>query len=230
MIAHEIDAVVFDVLGTMVDEPGGIRRGIAGVVSPALARPADPQVLLERWQAHVEEQQRRILVGARAYASTDIVDMEAAQRVAAEAGTTTPGTATALVGAAQQLDPWPDSVSALDRIATRFPVIGLSNASRRALTRINAHARLRWHQALSAEDVRAYKPQPEVYQLAITTLGFPPERLLMVAAHAWDLRGAQAAGMRTAYVERPVGDPPASGDVFDLHAASLGELAERLGV
>ena len=30
-------------------------------------------------------------------------------------------------------------------------------------------------------------------------------RLLMVAAHAWDLRGAQAVGMRTAYVERPVG-------------------------
>ncbi len=48
----------------------------------------------------------------------------------------------------------------------------------------------------------------------------------MVAAHAWDLRGAQAVGMRTAYVRRPVGDPPVSTDSFDLHADGLDHLAE----
>lgn len=52
----------------------------------------------------------------------------------------------------------------------------------------------------------------------------------MVAAHAWDLRGAREAGLRTAYVARPVGDPPASSDRFDLHATGLAELADRLGV
>ena len=51
----------------------------------------------------------------------------------------------------------------------------------------------------------------------------------MVAAHAWDLRGAQAIGMRTAYVQRPVGDPPRPTDSFDVHTESLEELALTLG-
>lgn len=50
----------------------------------------------------------------------------------------------------------------------------------------------------------------------------------MVAAHAWDLRGAAAAGMRTAYVERPNGDPPSAEDSFDFTATSLAELADLL--
>jgi 2-haloacid dehalogenase len=50
----------------------------------------------------------------------------------------------------------------------------------------------------------------------------------MVAAHAWDLRGAQAVGMRTAYVARPADDPPAADDRFDLHAEGLDDLADQL--
>jgi 2-haloacid dehalogenase len=52
----------------------------------------------------------------------------------------------------------------------------------------------------------------------------------MVAAHAWDLRGAQEAGLRTAYVARPVGDPPLPSDRFDLHTEGLADLAGRLSV
>ena len=50
----------------------------------------------------------------------------------------------------------------------------------------------------------------------------------MVAAHAWDLRGAQAVGMRTAYVRRPVGDPPRDTDTFDWQFDNLHELASAL--
>lgn len=50
----------------------------------------------------------------------------------------------------------------------------------------------------------------------------------MVAAHAWDLRGAQAVGMRTAYVKRPVGDPPRETDTFNWRSNSLDELADAL--
>ena len=34
--------------------------------------------------------------------------------------------------------------------------------------------------------------------------------------------------MRTAYVERPVGDPPSAMDSFDMHAESLDDLAMSL--
>jgi 2-haloacid dehalogenase len=90
------------------------------------------------------------------------------------------------------------------------------------------HAGLRRHQALSAEAAPACKPAPEVYRLALDSAGCPPERVLMVAAHAWDLRGARAAGMRTAYVHRPVGDPPTGSDDFDGPFDELGELVGAL--
>ncbi|QVJ03251.1 haloacid dehalogenase type II [Nocardiopsis eucommiae] len=210
----------------MVDEPGGIGRGIRALLPGA----DDARVteLLRTWSGHVEERQRAILAGGLPYASSTELDHEAAARVAAEAGIDDEEAVLELAEAARRLDPWPDSVRALDRIASRYPVVGLSNASGPALTLISAHAGLRWHQALSAEVARAYKPHPDVYRLALTHAGLPPERLLMVAAHAWDLRGAQALGMRTAYVERPVGDPPGSTDSFDLTARSLDALAIQL--
>ncbi|WP_280262373.1 haloacid dehalogenase type II [Nocardia wallacei] len=223
---RDIEVVVFDVLGTMVDEPSGLRSGIREAVPTADQAFVDE--LLTVWQRHVELEQQRIAQGERRYAGTEIIDAEAAQRVAARAGLTDPAALDRLATAGQRLPAWDDSAAGLERIARHFPVLGLSNAGRTALPRLNAHAGLRWHQALSSETVRAYKPAPEIYRLAIDTAGCAPERTLMVAAHAWDLRGAQASGMRTAYVRRPVGDPPTSSDVFDWQFDSLGELVTQL--
>jgi 2-haloacid dehalogenase len=222
----DIDVIVFDILGTMVDEPGGIRRGLRALLPDV--DDARTSELLEVWRRHVDEQQREVLAGRRPYASSTVIDLESATRVAADADISDADAVRSLAASAQRLEPWPDAVPALDRIAARFPVIGLSNASHSALTRISAHAGLRWHQVLSAEDAHSYKPHPDVYRLAITNAGCSPDRLLMVAAHAWDLRGAQAVGMSTAYVERPVGDPPSATDSFDLHAKSLDDLAISL--
>lgn len=223
----EIDALVFDVLGTLLDEPAGIRTGIREL-DPSLS---DPEVerLLSLWQRHIDREQRRILDGVRPYLVSDALDLEAARVVADAAGVDDPAAVAALALAGRRLPPWGDTVAGLARLAERFPLIGLSNASRTALLELNAHAGLRWHQALSAKDARTYKPDPAVYQLAVTVSGRPPERLLMVAAHAWDLRGAQDLGLRTAYVARPVGDPPASSDGFDLYADDLTDLAGQLG-
>lgn len=223
---RDIEVVVFDVLGTLVDEPGGLRAAMREAM-PAFDDAAVEE-LLTVWQRHVECEQQRIAQGRRAYANTEIVDAEAAGRVADRAGLADPAAIARLATAGRRLPPWGDSVAGLRRLARHFPVLGLSNASRTALPRLNAHAGLRWHQALSAEAVSAYKPAPEVYRLAVDTAGCPPERVLMVAAHAWDLRGAQATGMRTAYVRRPVGDPPAGSDVFDGRFDGLEELVTAL--
>ena len=57
----------------------------------------------------------------------------------------------------------------------------------------------------------------------------------MVAAHIWDLAGARAAGLRTAFVERPLEKGP-SGQAdraedadADLVATSFTDLATQLG-
>ncbi|MET9788789.1 haloacid dehalogenase type II [Streptomyces canus] len=225
-VIRDIEVVVFDVLGTLVDEPSGLRAGIREAV-PA-SDEAQVDELLALWQRYGEREQQRIGQGNRAYANTSVIDAEAAQLVATRAGFTDPPTVARLATAGQRLPPWGDSLAGLQQLSRYFPVLGLSNAAHTALLRLNTHAGLRWHQALSAETVRAYKPAPEVYQLALDTAGCAPDRVLMVAAHAWDLRGAQAKGMRTAYVHRPVGDPPTSRDTFDWRFDGLGELVTAL--
>ncbi|MER6987978.1 haloacid dehalogenase type II [Saccharopolyspora hirsuta] len=219
----EIEVVVFDVLGTLVDETSGLRAEIRGA-----APESDVDELVALWQQHVEGEQQSIARGHRAYVNSDVIDAEAARRVADRAGLADPAAIARLSTASQRLPAWPDSAAGLERLARHFPVLGLSNASRAALLRLNAHAGLRWHQAVSAEAASAYKPAPEVYRLAIDSANCPPKRVLMVAAHAWDLRGAQEQGMRTAYVHRPVGDPPTSADTFDRHFDDLADLAAAL--
>ena len=228
----DIEVIVLDILGTMVDEPGGLRAALTDAL-PATgeaggAEGTAPAELLTVWQEHVEREQRRIAEGSRAYAASETLDREAAQRVADRAGITDPAAVERLATASRRLEPWADSAAGLARLARRFPVLGLSHAGRTTLLHLHAHSGLRWHQALSAEDVRAYKPAPEVYQLALDAAACPPERVVMVAAHAWDLRGARAAGMRTAYVRRPGGDPPRRTDTCDWYADGLEELAARL--
>lgn len=224
--ASDIEVVVFDVLGTMVDERGGLGAAVRDAV-PAYDD-ASVDELVDVWLEHVEREQQRIEDESRAYANSEIIDREAAQRVADRAGLTDPVVIERLATAGRRLPPWDDSVAGLTRLARRFPVVGLSNASRASLLRLNAFAGLRWHQALSAEQAEAYKPAPDVYRLALDAAGCAPERVLMVAAHAWDLRGAQAAGMRTAYVRRPAGDPPKRTDAFGRRSNNLNELVDTL--
>ncbi|EMD24785.1 haloacid dehalogenase type II [Amycolatopsis azurea] len=206
----QIDALVFDILGTLVDEPAGIRAAV-GQAEPD----ADADQLVRQWLGHVATEQQRIVDGERPYAPSDVLDREAAQT-------------DALASAGRRMPPWPDTVEGLNKLAEHYPLIGLSNASRTTLLRMNAYAGLRWHEALSAEEAQSYKPDPAVYELAVELTKTKPERLLMVAAHAWDLRGAQSVGLRTAYVARPIGDPPSETDRFDFYADDLADLAAQL--
>jgi len=54
----------------------------------------------------------------------------------------------------------------------------------------------------SSELLGCYKPAPENYNRALELLKLRPEECVLVAAHAYDLRGAKAVGIRTIYVKR----------------------------
>ncbi|WP_232821946.1 haloacid dehalogenase type II [Desertihabitans aurantiacus] len=226
IVVEGIDAVVLDVLGTLVDEPAGLRSELRTAI-PGLTG-AQEQALVTRWQEYVAAEQRKMERGERSYAVSDVVDAEAAQHVVDGAGGADQQRVARLATASHRLPPWPDSAGALEALSARVPVVGLSNASSGALLRLSHHAGLRWHQVLSGEAVRAYKPSRAVYRYALDVVGSPPERVLMVAAHAWDLRAAQAAGMRTAFIDRPVADAPLDTDHFDLHLDGLAALADVL--
>jgi 2-haloacid dehalogenase len=92
----------------------------------------------------------------------------------------------------------------------------------------NAGIRDLFEQSLSADTVGRLKPAPEPYRHAAERLGVRIGEVLLVAAHAWDVAGAMAAGARAAFVARPGMVPDPRGRPPDLVVRDLGELAERL--
>jgi 2-haloacid dehalogenase len=220
--------LVFDVLGTVVDETGSLRNAMAGLTGSDEAE-VDVDELVDIWTGYVVTAQEAILAGDAPYSSSDELDLAAARLIARHAGLTPDSagvSSLALVG--HRLRPWPDSVAALAELAAQFTVFALSNATQVALTDLVAAGDLSFHKLISGEAVRSYKPDPVVYRLALEAAGTPPGRVMMVAAHPWDLRGAAAVGMRTAFVARPDAERPGPGDEFDLVVNDLAELRDVL--
>ncbi len=83
-------------------------------------------------------------------------------------------------------------------------------------------------QVLTVESVEKFKPHPDVYRIASEALQAPLNTMWMVASHDWDLAGAAAVGMKTAFVRRP-GLPwaPHFADP-DLEVADFVALSEAL--
>src|SRR5690606_22849168 len=150
----EIGPGVAAVRGPLVDEPAGLRAG-PRERAPSLDA-SGIEKLLSLWQRHIAREQRDVVDGVRPYVPSDVLDLEAARLAADAAGAGDPAAVAALARAGRRLPPWSDTVAGLALLAERFPVIGLSNASRTALLELSAHAGLRWHQAMSAEDARTY--------------------------------------------------------------------------
>jgi 2-haloacid dehalogenase len=100
----------------------------------------------------------------------------------------------------------PDVADALSRLrAGGYRLAALSNSPRDVEEAQLAHAGLtdRFDAILSADEVRALKPRREPYELAARTFAVPIAEVTLVAAHAWDVAGALAAGCRAAFVSRP---------------------------
>ena len=77
---------------------------------------------------------------------------------------------------------------------------------------------------------RTYKPSGDVYAYACDELGVAPSDCMMVAVHAWDIIGAQGAGLSGALIIRP-GNAPLRLDGLPqptLVANDLRDLAHQL--
>jgi 2-haloacid dehalogenase len=81
---------------------------------------------------------------------------------------------------------------------------------------------------LSTELIRTWKPAREAYLWAAGSCGVAPDRLALVAAHGWDVQGAQRAGLTGAWFPRTERSYPAVYEPADVAAGSLGEAVEAL--
>lgn len=81
---------------------------------------------------------------------------------------------------------------------------------------------------LSADEVKQLKPGPMPYHLVADRTGVEISSVRLVAAHAWDVSGALAAGAKAAFVARAGMVPSPVGAQPDIVATDLRELALRL--
>ena len=83
---------------------------------------------------------------------------------------------------------------------------------------------------LSVDACRAFKPAAAVYRHVCETLEVAPADCMMVAAHVWDILGAQHVGFSSALITRPGNRPlPVEGlPQPTLVASDVRQLAERL--
>ena len=103
-----------------------------------------------------------------------------------------------------RLNPWPDVVEGLSLLKRRHVITTLSNGNIGLLTNMAKHGGLPWDCVLSAELVRAYKPDPRTYLGVADVFDVAPSAVMMVAAHQDDLAAARDCGLLTAYIERPL--------------------------
>jgi 2-haloacid dehalogenase len=131
----------------------------------------------------------------------------------------------------RELTPHPDADGALTRLADAgFTLAALTNSPLDAARAPLEHAGLagRFAAILSADAGRALKPRPEPYHLVADHFGVPVAEVRLVAAHAWDVSGALAAGCAAAFVLRAGKVPSPLGDRPDIVGRDLDEVADRI--
>ena len=228
--------MTFDVFGTTVDWRSGVaaearRLGALHGVN------GDWERLADVWRALYMPSMNRVRSGELPWTNFDELHRLSLDQVLRDVGAEGFDSVARdeLTLAWERLPPWPDTVDGLARLGRRFTVSTLSNGNRTQQTALVNFAGLPFQRLLSAEDFHHYKPDPEVYLGAASALGLEPGQVMMVAAHKPDLRAAQAAGLRAAFVERPLEKGPKRGaDLLpdpdsDLQATDFLDLASRLG-
>lgn len=227
-------ALTFDVFGTVVDW----RRSVAARAREILGGRGielDWNAFAVSWRRLYQPSLEKVRSSGRGWVGLDELQAESLELVLKEHRVRRLDAASkqSLVLAWHNLEPWPDAAPAIRRLAAHFRVATLSNGGRALLTSLARHGDLAFTDILSAEDARAYKPDPAVYQMGCERLGTEPGQTLMVAAHLSDLQAAGQAGMLTAFVARPQewsdeGEPEPPRPWLDFYAADLEDLADQL--
>jgi 2-haloacid dehalogenase len=111
-----------------------------------------------------------------------------------------------------------------------LPLAVLSNGTTEGAEALIEHNDLQglFAHVLVADSVKRFKPAREVYALAVDAFGVPPERVMLVSGHEWDVAGASRAGLRTGWIARGEKFTAVLDERADLEAEDLRELGARL--
>ena len=236
MAIPQVDALVFDVFGTVVDwrtsvaDEGRMLGKTKGIT-------ADWEAFADAWRGKYQPFMGKVRSGELPWTKLDMLHRMGLDEVLTEFGITslTEDEKIDLNRAWHRLHPWSDSVPGLYRLKAKFILGTMSNGNIALMTNMAKFAGLPWDCILGAEVAKAYKPDPKTYLTGAELLDLPPERVMMVAAHQNDLLAAQKVGLKTAFVPRPLergaGNSPGltPDPSFDVVATDFVDLASQMG-
>jgi len=210
-----LQALVFDAYGTLYDVHAVIRRCEE-------FWPGKGTALSQLWRAkQLEYTWQRSLM--RRYLPFSAVTREALAYACEALKLALDQTrANALMDEYLKLAVYPDVAGALAGFRTMKAI--LSNGSPDMLDPLVKNSGLQFDAVLSVDEVKVFKPAPEVYQLAVERLGVAKERIGFVSSNCWDALGAKSFGLRVFWINRPKAPVDRLGFQPDAIVGSLDEV------
>ena len=221
--------LTFDIFGTVMDLTGSL-AGPAGEFLAAHGSGISGQAFYSEWRERqrIEQYQDNLLMlGHSGYLETcrrAFVYCLKKYNVSY-----TPEAVREFMQVYKELQPYPDAVEGLRSLSQRYSLVALSNGEQWYLEELlGNNVPVQFDAIISVVQVGAFKPAPGIYRKAAQRLGCDPGEIMMVAAHAFDILGAQACGFRAAYVNRY--RLPTEDSVYqpDITVDDFVELAARL--
>lgn len=141
-----------------------------------------------------------------------------------------------LVDSLKNWQPFPDTVAALSALKQKYKLAVISNIDDDLFAGTAKHLKVEFDWLITAEKVRSYKPSTRNFEIALETMGIPPEKLLHVAQSVYhDIVPAASMGISTVWVNRRHDKTgfgatmPASGKP-DLEVPDLKTLVEIISI
>jgi len=124
---------------------------------------------------------------------------------------------------------YPDVRGALHALReARHKLAILTNGSPDLIEPLVAQSGLTFDAVLSVDEVKVFKPAPDVYELAVKRLGAAPGEIGFVSSNGWDAQGAKSFGFRVWWINRSGAPIDALGFSPDGILGGLGELPRAL--
>ena len=212
-----LDALVFDAYGTLFDVHSVMRRCEA-------FWPGKGAALSAAWRTkQLEYTWQRSLM--RAYKPFSAVTRDALEHSCEAMGLELSSSRIEeLMREYQRLALFPDV--ALQRLPGKKAI--LSNGSPDMLDPLVMQSGLRFEAVLSVDELKVFKPAPEVYALAVERLGVAKERIGFISSNCWDALGGKAFGFRVFWINRSGAPVDRLGPKPDAILKTLGDLPEIL--
>ena len=213
----KLDALVFDAYGTLFDVHSVMRRCDA-------FWPGKGAMLSAAWRSkQLEYTWQRSLM--RAYKPFSQVTRDALEHSCEALDLPlSPAQKDELMDEYLRLSVFPDV--ALQRLPGKKAI--LSNGSPDMLDPLVKQSGLRFDAVLSVDELKIFKPAPEVYALAVKRLGVDKERIGFVSSNCWDALGAKAFGFHVFWINRTGAPVDRLGPQPDAILKTLGDLPEVL--